>query len=273
MGPNTLKESPPTGNWTIVQYCSAIIISASIILLWIDWLTGILIVALGFLLFLPALLVSVISFCTSLKCNTSRKRVLLIWHIANILAIFLWIYNPNDKCDAHIMEAHYLEYHTQMDNLYRHVYHRLKPGYGIYLEFENSRITVFHVHTGNGKGENSWEPSKGKVDSLLILSGLDRKNLHDIEKALDDMHCISISVTASPDKPYGIGFRRVLLDKYDYLIYPKALTSGQQDTISSDPGNILYSPQVVFRYNTGAIGNLNFPGKEEYLQSRHNETI
>lgn len=100
---------------------------------------------------------------------------------------------------------------------------------------------------------------------------MDRTDLDYIENALDDIHCISISVTASPEKPYGIGFRRVLLDKYDYLIYPKALSPEKQDTIGSDPGNILYSPRVVFRYNTGAIGNLNFPGKEEYLQSRNNE--
>ena len=39
-------------------------------------------------------------------------------------------------------------------------------------------------------------------------------------------------------------------------------------SLPSDPGNIQYSPHVVFRYNTGAIGNLKFPGKEEYLQSR-----
>lgn len=265
--PNKIKKSPPTSNWVIVQYYSAIIISVSIIILLINTFIGIMIAALAFLLLLPAWVISFISFFTSLSCNTNHKRTLLIWHIVNILAILLLIYNPNEKCDAHIMEEHYMEYHIQMDDLYRNVYRRLKPGYGVYLEFEDGRITVFHVLTENEQGENSWEPSKEKVDSLLILSGLDRKILHDIKNALDDIHCISISVTASPDKPYGIGFRRVLLDKYDYLVFPKPLTPGQQDTIGSDPGNILYSPQVVFRYNTGAIGNLNFPGKEEYLQS------
>ena len=65
-----------------------------------------------------------------------------------------------------------------------------------------------------------------------------------------------------------IGFRRILLDKYDFIIYPYALSQEEQERVEADPGNIRYSPRVVFRYNTGAIGNWNFPGKEEYLQSR-----
>lgn len=53
------------------------------------------------------------------------------------------------------------------------------------------------------------------MNSLLILSGLDRKDLDYIEDALDNMHCISLSMETSPEKPYEFGFRRVLLDKYD----------------------------------------------------------
>lgn len=101
-----------------------------------------------------------------------------------------------------------------------------------------------------------------------MISGLDRKVLNDIENALDDIHCISIAVSASPDQPYEIGFRRILMDKYDFVIYPYALSQKEQERVASDPGNILYSPHVVFRYGTGAVGNSNFPGKEGYLQSR-----
>lgn len=270
MTPNRIKKSLPTSNWVIVQYCSVLILSASILLLWIDTFVGILVAVLAFLLLLPALIVSVISFFTSLSCRTLHKRTLLIWHLANILIFLLWLYNPNDKCNARIMEKHYLEYHAQMGHLYRHVYHRLKPGCRIYLEFEKGKISLFQVRTEDEQEGYKEGSGKENMDSLLILSGLDRKDLDYIEDALDDMHCISLSVMSSPEKPYEIGFRRVLLDKYDYRIYPKALTPEEQDSIGSDPGNILYSPKVVFRYNTGAIGNWNFPGKEEYLRSREN---
>ncbi len=273
MKPLVIKqESPLTQLWTIAQYCSAAIITAAIILLWVNALMGILLIALAFLLFLLALVVSIISFFGSLRCNTHQKRLLLIWHMVNVLAIFLWIYNPNDKCDAFIMERHYQEYHAQMGDLYRNVYHQLKPGCRIYLEFEKGKISNFNVRTKDGQGKGGWDPSQEKVDSLLTLSGLDKKDLDYIEDALKDMHCISISVTASPEKPYEIGFRRVLLDKYDYQIYPKDLTPEKQDSIGSAPGNILYAPQVVFQYNTGAIGNSNFPDKEKYLLSKKGAT-
>lgn len=86
-----IKQAPPTRTWGIVQYISVIIVSAAIIVLWIDKLVGILIVAFAFLLVIPAFVISVISVFTSLRFNTRHKRIFLAWHVANILAILLWI--------------------------------------------------------------------------------------------------------------------------------------------------------------------------------------
>ena len=159
-------------------------------------------------------------------------------------------------------------YHTQMEDLYHKVRQQLKPGRSIYIEFEKGKVSAFSVFTDDKQGGNSWDPSEEKIDSLLMISGLDRTDLNDIENTLDDIHCISIAVATSSDEPYEIGFRRILLDKYDFIIYPNDLSQEEQERVASFPGNIQYSPHVVFRYNTGAIGNWNFPGKEEYLQSK-----
>lgn len=263
-----IKQAPPTRTWVIVQYISVIIVSAAIILLWVDKLVGILIVAFAFLLVIPAFVISVISVFTSLRFNTRHKRIFLVWHVANILAILLWIFNPNDRCDAHVMERHYVKYQAQMEDLYHKVRQQLNPGRSIYIEFEKGKVSAFSVFTDDKQGGNSWDPSEEKIDSLLMISGLDRTDLNDIENTLDNIHCISIAVSTSSDEPYEIGFRRILLDKYDFIIYPYVLSQEEQERVASDPGNIQYSPHVVFRYNTGAIGNWNFPGKEEYLQSR-----
>lgn len=268
MKPDIIKQSPSTHTWIIVQYLSAIILSAAIILLWIDKLVGFMIVAISFLFVIPAFVISLISFFKSLKFNTRHKRIFLIWHVANILAVLLMIFNPNDRCDAHIMEEHYIKYHAQMESLYHKVSQQLKPGCSIYIEFEERKLSLFTVSTDGNHGGNSCNLNEENIDSLLMASGLDRKALNDIENTLDDIHCISIAVSASPDQPYEIGFRRILMDKYDFVIYPYALSQKEQERVASDPGNILYSPHVVFRYGTGAIGNSNFPGKGEYLQSR-----
>lgn len=268
MKPDIIKQSPSTHTWIIVQYLSAIILSAAIILLWIDKLVGFMIVAISFLFVIPAFVISFISFFKSLRFNTGHKRIFLVWHVANILAVLLMIFNPNDRCDAHIMEEHYIKYHAQMESLYHKVSQQLKPGCSIYIEFEERKLSLFTVSTDGKHGGNSYNLNEENIDSLLMISGLDRKVLNDIENTLDDIHCISIAVSASPDQPYEIGFRRILIDKYDFVIYPYALSQKEQERVASDPGNILYSPHVVFRYGTGAVGNSNFPGKEGYLQSR-----
>lgn len=155
-----------------------------------------------------------------------------------------------------------------MEDLYHKVRQQLKPGCSIYIEFEKGKVSAFSVFNDDKHGCNSWDPNEEKIDSLLMISGLDRTDLNDIENTLYDIHCISIAVATSSDEPYEIGFRRILLDKYDFIIYPYTLSQEEQERVASFPGNIQYSPHVVFRYNTGAIGNWNFPGKEEYLQSR-----
>lgn len=271
MKSDIIKQSPSTHTWVIVQYLSAIIVSAAIILLWIDKLVGFMIVAFAFLFVIPAFVISLISFFKSLRFNTRHKRIFLIWHVVNILAVLLMIFNSNDRCDANIMEEHYTKYHAQMENLYHKVRQQLKPGCSVYIEFEKRKISLFSVSTEDKHGGNSYNLNEENIDSLLMVSGLDRKALNDIEDTLDDIHCISIAVSASPDKPYEIGFRRVLMDKYDFVIYPYALSQKEQERVAADPCNILYSPHVVFRYGIGAVSNSNFPGKEEYLQSRKNK--
>ena len=183
-----VKQAPPTRTWIIVQYISVIIVSAAIILLWVDKLVGILIVAFAFLLVIPAFVISVISVFTSLRFNTRHKRIFLAWHVANILAILLWIFNPNDRCDAHIMERHYVKYHAQMEDLYHKIRQQLEPGRSIYIEFEKGKVSAFSVFTDDKQGCNSWDPSEEKIDSLLMISGLDRTDLNDIENTLYNIH-------------------------------------------------------------------------------------
>lgn len=66
-----------TNNWKTIQYISAIVATSAIALLWINDVVGILIIALMFWLFVPALIISTVSFFLSLKCNIRHKRILL----------------------------------------------------------------------------------------------------------------------------------------------------------------------------------------------------
>lgn len=254
--------------WRYTQYVAAAVTTLADAILWINEVASIWIFAIFFWLFLTAGIVSIVSFFVSLRCNTQHRRILLIWHCVNILVFVLWYVNPNDRCNADIMERHYEKYHTQMDGLHRYVIDQLNPGCSIDLEFEHGRITIFHVKFQTGKWENHWDPDVATIDSLLLQTGLDRDILRQIKQSLDDIHCISIMASTEPNQPYRIGFRRIALGMYSFLIFPQTLSPEQQAAINADQASILYTPRVVFCYGGGAVGTQHFVGKDEYLRDR-----
>lgn len=241
----------------------------ALILFWLnEWAIIIL-----YWLFIPAFIISVISFVCSLGCSTRHKKIFLILHSVNILIFALWLFNPNDKCNANIMEKHYRENGNRMDLLYYSLYNRLKPKYYIDIEFEHGKVSIFHISNDTYKWDSNWNPSEEKIDSLLLQTGLDRAYLNYIKKELKDMHCLSISLCARPDYPFTVGFRRIGLGEYSYRIYNKALSLDEQKEVNEDCSSILYTPYVVFEYAGGAIGNQCFPDKEQYIKSKMNYKI
>ena len=262
------------GCWIPTQYAVLSIITLTLVGLWIADFVVILIISILFWLYIPVLIIAVISFFQSLRFNTKHKKILMGLHLFNItLFAFLWFY-PGNKCDADIMETHYLKYSKRMDELYRSVYDRLPLETGIEIEFEHGGVSMFHVADTTGVWSCHWDPSEEQTDSLLQQSGLDRKFLSDLKRRLKDIDCISIEIKANPDSPYTIGFRRIDMGKYSYRIYRKPLSPDAQKEIQEDDyTSIVFSPYVVFEYGGGAIGVQNFIGKEAYLnkKKRRNE--
>ena len=144
----------------------------------------------------------------------------------------------------------------------------MTPGCSVDIEFEHGDVSIFHFSNSSGEMKSNWDPSEEKIDSLLIQSGLDRNSLIWLKKELDEIGCISISLQAIPDAPFGIGFRRIGMGKYYYQIYHIPLSSDEQKKINESEASIVYSPFVVFEYAGGAIGSQNFIGKDEYLKKK-----
>lgn len=188
--------------------------------------------------------------------------MLLILNVVNMLLFSFLFFNPYNRCDADIMESHYTEYGGRMEQIYRNLYNKMAPGCSVEIEFEHGDVSIFHFSNGNGEMESNWGPSEEKIDSLLIQSGLDRNSLTWLEKELDEIGCISISLQAIPDAPFCIGFRRIGLGKYDYQIYHRPLSSDEQEKINESDASIVYTPFVVFEYAGGAFGSQNFIGKD-----------
>lgn len=253
--------------WIAIQYVCAVIVTVCLIGI-IATPVFIFIVVFVLWVSIPAFIVSFISFLGSLRCNTKHKKILLALHAVNILLLSYLFFSPANRCDADIMEDHYIEYGDNMEQIYRNLYNKLTPGSSVDIEFEHGGVSIFHLSDSADNKDLNWDPSEEKIDSLLIKSGLDRSSLKWLEKELDEIDCISISMRAAPDAPVYIGFRRIGMGMYGYQIYQKPLSPEKQKEINESDASIVYSPHVVFQYAGGAIGSQNFTGKDEYLKKK-----
>lgn len=254
--------------WVTIQYICVLFLTVCFTGLLVCDLVFVWLIAIFFWLFIPAVIVACISFISSLRCNDKHKKILLILNVVNILLFSSLFFNPTNRCDADIMERHYTEYGGRMEQIYHNLYNKMAPGCYVEIEFEHGDVSIFHFSNASGEMDSNWDPSEGKIDSLLVQSGLDRSSLIWLQKELDELGCISIAMQADPDAPFCIGFRRIGMGKYDYEIYHRPLSSDEQKKINESETSIVYSPFVVFQYGGGAIGSQNFIDKDEYLKKK-----
>lgn len=238
----------------LVALCfDAIFIGVIILLIW---------------LFIPALLVAVISFFRSLGFDTRNKRILVILNILNVLIFIFAFFNPANRQMTEKMEEHYIENSDKMEHIYSTLYDKLEPWCYVDIEFEHGKVSRFDFSDGLNDIERNWDPGDEKVDTLLRESRLDRATLDWLKKELQAIGCHSIAMKAVPDGWYDIGYRRIGLGEYFYRIYHKPLSAEEIERINHSSSEILYSPTVVFRYGSGAIGSDNIEGKDEYMKKK-----
>lgn len=249
-----------------LQYISVLFVTLCLVALCFDAIF-IWVIILLIWLFIPALIVAVISFFKSLGFDTRNKRILVILNILNVLIFIFVFFNPTNRQMTEKMEEHYIENGDKMEKLYSTLYDKLAPCSYVDIEFEYGKVSRFDFSDGLNDIEQTWNPSEEKVDSLLNESGLDRATLDWLQKSLQDIGCHSIATNTREDW-YTIGYRRIGMGEYFYKIYHTPLTTSQQDSINDLSYKIVYSPTVVFEYGSGAIGSENFEGKEEYLKKK-----
>lgn len=145
--------------------------------------------------------------------------------------------------------------------------------YSIYIEFKPPEKILkldesidFWVFRKDKKTKNSevvfqeWniELKSTKLDSLLKLTTLKRKDLQDLKHYLDKANCISVSNR----NEFEIGYARSGMGKYSYLIFDKPLSKEDQKKYNNGCEYIFYKDNIVLEYGGGAIGSQCFPDRE-----------
>lgn len=253
--------------WIFLQYMSIPITTALLFLIWQDGFIGIMLAVFLDWLFVPAIIIAIISlvYTVRYKSKSKQNRIILSGHLVNILILvsYLVFEAPNRRCDASIMEKHYERNKERMECLYHYVYDEIKPGYEFFIEFEKEKVSALHIKQDQSDSlERHWNPSEFQIDLSLHKVGLNKNKLKHIKEQLADMDCISLEMIHNPRESFKIGFRRIGFGKYSYHIYRNPLTPDEMKQLNEDCSLVPYSSRVVFEYGAGAIGDICFPGRD-----------
>lgn len=225
---------------------------------------------------LPLLIVLIITLITSLRFKRKEHYIFSIWgFILVVLFLLPFPKNGNKTYKGNhpfIMEEQYEKYKGNMFQLVEYVQHAIDDNCGIEVEFEDGRIKMFHIMEADS---NTWLfhwNDDIAVEMLMKKVGLDALELEYIHKTLNKMSCMSVEVLNRDSRNYSIiGFRRVGMGKYYYRIYEGGMSEDEMKQIYNDYTMIYYNDSVAFEYGAGAIGNLNFSGKNEYMDYRRKQ--
>ena len=205
----------------------------------------ILIFAAGFFITLLSAVFWIYSFVKAVRRRTNTDRILLWFHIVDLLLLggIVYLHNkPPQKCDAFIMaECYNGEPVFWMWNTADHYRNMLPDSTRLVVEFDNDEMSQSD-----------------------ILSEFEKKQL---KERLDYLGCIGIDVNNYPDSEYStIRFRRIGMGMYSFRLYHHPLTSQQQDSINANECLIVYNDSTVFEFGGGVFGVQHFVGKDEFLK-------
>lgn len=205
-----------------------------------------------FFITIPIIGFWIYSFIKAVRWRTRADKILLWFHIADLLmcgAVIYFANQPMHKCDAFIM-AQYCrgENAFWMRSTAARYRSMLPDSTRMYVEIEN-----------------------GTVPQSDILSERDMKEL---KQLLEDFcGCIGIDVNNYSNSGYSrLLFRRIGMGMYSFRFYDYPLSPEQQDSINARENLIVFNDSTVFEYGSGAFGSLNFPGKEKFIEKSKSHT-
>lgn len=189
------------------------------------------------------------SFIKSLKRRTKTDKILLWFHIIDILLLGTIIYlgnRPPQKCNADIMAEYY------------------KGENGFWMRDIADRYSKMLPDSTRLCYEIDYDESYP-----YVISEEDTRRL---KRELKDCGCIGIDVDNYTNKGYStIRFRRVGMGLYSYRFYGKPLTCHEQDSINDNECLIVYNDSTVFEFGGGVFGTQYFVGKEVFLEKLHDK--
>lgn len=260
--------------WTMIiyaiVYCLPSLLMTCFLIAW--WAADYLILFLGialFWFFVPFILVWLYLLFCSRKVQTWNHLFVIGINVFNLMffVMYMTIEHPRHVCNAEIMETYYEAHKADLDSLARYASRILDDSCSFHLEFENGNVAIFHAWK-NRKGSNNWDVESSKAKELCELVGIDQQEFHELKKRLDDLECISIAASNNTSEPVEIGFRRVMMSGYSFVVYADSMGNEKYNEYLHSTEFIPYNGRIVFEYGSPAFGSMSFPGKQEYMNRK-----
>lgn len=240
-----------------LRYAAVIVVSVCLLVLLICsiaakddvWLICFIFIAfMAFYITIPIIALWIYSFVLAIMRFTKTDKILLYFHIADILllGIFVCVSNrPSRKCDAFVMAEYYEgENGWRMRDIADRYRRMLPDSSQLIVEFEN----------------------RSMPQSIV----LNKQDMEKLENELEDCGCIGIEINNYSNPDYStLRFRRIGMGMYSFRLYDHPLTPQQQDSINADDCLIVYNDSTVFEFGGGAFGIQHFVGKDEFLKDLH----
>ncbi|MBR4786916.1 MAG: hypothetical protein IK013_03425 [Bacteroidales bacterium] len=265
-----MTDKARTTLFGILKLIPFAIVTAMIVLFWLDDFRGFMLAIFFFWITLPAVVLSIVFFIMGLRWRDIWQRIAVVWGGLNLLILILYflVQTPNQRCNPDIMAKHYEEHHTEMEELHQYVQSAIADSCEITLEFNGNKLEMFDVDNQDNYLHYGEKEAILHKDSLLLIAGLSQEEYDNICKQLKDMGCIGIEFSQFIPERLKIRFRRVGWGLYTYTILNRPMSDEEKASAMNNWVAIPYNDHCWFNFHGGAVGQESFPEKvkEDFLK-------
>ena len=118
-----MNEQTETTIFGILKLIPFAIVTAMIVLFWVNDFLGFMISFIFSWVTLPAIVFSIVFFIMGLRLRDIWQRLAVIWGGINVLLVVVYVLAvaPDRRCNPDIMAEHYEKHHAEMEELHRYL--------------------------------------------------------------------------------------------------------------------------------------------------------
>lgn len=259
-----MKEQTQTTILGILKLIPFAIVTAIIVLFWVDDFIGFMIALIFCWVTLPAIGFSIAFFIKGLRWRDVWQRIAVIWGGINVLLVVVYVLAvaPDRRCNPDIMAKHYDKHHTEMEELRQYMHSALNDRCVVEMEFKGDSLTRFYAGNRYDSFYYSDEAAIAHQKMMMSLVGLSQEEFDEIQQRLNSMECIGVRYDQYDPGRINLNLCRDRWGCYRYVLRNYPIKAEQRDAIMGDSRVIPYNEYCMFVYD-GSAGAFDSGGFSE----------